>query len=406
MRPSTSSTVEVYNQFVNPRFFPCGPLWPLPLPVAVNVLVCREFPAESIRRSLFGNSVQSYRLITVDEASRPYSSSLPRILCPHHCRHIRKPVDFRLRLDFALSPTTRFRPFAFSPATRLEDSSVYCEQTQLQMRIMPRKPFRKSSLLTRCRECFFGFADSAKEEYFTRLQVECRTFPIVLLSLAYCASSITKIMAPEHSHEHVMERILLEPLTPVPAVCLASAALLGRWRWVEPLTIICSIMRHLTLMLWLMCDPASAPPVVGRFHFLVSLMWMLSVPSMVNRSPADISPWPVIVIRTPHSASPVVPNQPKLAGGPNPSSFIQDLWHSFSSLPLSNLKTRFTAILGFLLVPTTLLCLFLKVSPCILSWLFAMYFVCYLLPWLLNIHLVLRRQLRVGSFLLADKKPM
>eukprot|EP00798_Chlamydomonas_sp_ICE-L_P028338 gene28338-31461_t len=273
------------------------------------------------------------------------------------------------------------------------------------MSTMPRKPVRKSSLLTHFRECFFGFADSAKEEYFTRLQVECRKYPIVLLSLAYCASSMTKLLLPEHSHENLIERILLEPLTPVPALCLAAALLLGYWQWAEPLIIMSFIMRHLTLMLWIMCDPASAPPVVGRFHFMAILVWMLTVPSMVGRSPADIRSWPFMVIQTPPSAYPVVPSQPRLAGGSNPSPFIQDVWHIVSSLPSANLKTLFAANLGYLLIPATFLCLVLRMSPCIPSWLFTVHCVCYVLPWLL-VPLVLRRQLHVGSSLLADRKPL
>eukprot|EP00798_Chlamydomonas_sp_ICE-L_P007801 gene7801-996_t len=191
---------------------------------------------------------------------------------------------------------------------------------------MTSKPVRKSSLLMHFRECFFGFADSAKEEHFTRLQVEYMKYPIILFAVALSAAGITKVVQTEQYHQNMLWSILLEPTSPLPNLCLMSALLFGCWRFAEPMAIISGLWRFPSLMMWMMCDQALVPAVVQRwervvtssdkwfyyavflalgnrvmhvrfkFHFMLALAWILVAPTMVGRSPADISAWPLVVI--------------------------------------------------------------------------------------------------------------
>eukprot|EP00798_Chlamydomonas_sp_ICE-L_P018929 gene18929-25496_t len=329
---------------------------------------------------------------------------------------------------------------------------------------MTSKPVRKSSLLTHFRDCFFGFTDSAKEEHLIRLQVEYMKYPMVLFALAFCASGITKLMQTDLSQQNMLWSILLEPTSPLPNLCLVSALLFGSWQCAEPMAIIAGLMRFPSLMMWIICDQASVPVVVHRwegavssadklvdhafflaignsvlhvrfkFHLMLALAWILVAPTMVSRSPADISAWPFVLIlviaimptppsaepyskdeayhelqggypaaqtQSSRSASPVEPTQgastadalvsnqagaaatprgqqprhPTLAGGRRPSPRIQDKWYSISFL-----RSLLGGELHVLMI--------------------------HLLPWLLNIRTVLCTQLHDGSCLEVDKKSL
>eukprot|EP00798_Chlamydomonas_sp_ICE-L_P024471 gene24471-10075_t len=184
---------------------------------------------------------------------------------------------------------------------------------------------KKYSYFAHLRECFFSFADNAKEEHFVRLAIEQRKFVISLLGGALCAASALKILGSEDMRQNLVGFFLLDPTTPGPIAFLLVALLMGRWQWVEPAVFVAILMRMVSLRTWIVCDPASIPAVVQRWlgpfssmHSFIICSVMVSAssfvlnarlkfalfnavlngvmaPGIAHRSPADLSPWPLVV---------------------------------------------------------------------------------------------------------------
>eukprot|EP00798_Chlamydomonas_sp_ICE-L_P024124 gene24124-9701_t len=184
---------------------------------------------------------------------------------------------------------------------------------------------KKTSLVARLRECFFGFADSAKEEHFIKLSIQERMTVLCVFSVMVCASSIKRVMSSEDWSQNPFGCILLEPNVPVPVAFLVWTLRTARWRWVDPAVFVCHAWRFAIILLWLVCDAASVPAVVQwwssptasvasfmcystlvavvnylvnvRFigGLMMALVWVALAPCMAHRSLADIKSWPLVL---------------------------------------------------------------------------------------------------------------
>eukprot|EP00798_Chlamydomonas_sp_ICE-L_P012443 gene12443-15644_t len=190
---------------------------------------------------------------------------------------------------------------------------------------MTSKPVRKPSLFEHFRECICGFAYSAKEEQFTRLQIQRRSTAIVVIGGIMCANSIYHFTKLEDFSLNPPASIVLDLSSPLPLALLVLSILTGRWRWVEPMAILGAIPRLISLSVLMMGDPNSVPAAVKRWALvgssmppwiylsimlsagkflwharlkcgmLMALAWIAMASCIVAHSPGEISSSPLVL---------------------------------------------------------------------------------------------------------------